>query len=129
DEEIYGNSANTYGTSTRGDSDDGAELNYLEMEKLILALEHATRRLRRRVAKWTIELGEHNIVFQERGDKTTKYFLIEVPLEDNETKAEEKADTKLMKTELSYEWKLFTDGAASSDGSSVGLMLIDPEGK
>ncbi|GJX18519.1 reverse transcriptase domain-containing protein, partial [Tanacetum coccineum] len=34
-----------------------------------------------------------------------------------------------MKTELSCEWKLFTDGAASSDGSGVGLMMIDPEGK
>nr|GEY92238.1 reverse transcriptase domain-containing protein [Tanacetum cinerariifolium] len=30
---------------------------------------------------------------------------------------------------LSCEWKLFTDGAGSSKGSGVGLMLIDPEGK
>ncbi|GJQ97638.1 hypothetical protein Tco_0008777 [Tanacetum coccineum] len=119
DEEIYGNSANTYGTSTRGDSDDVPRS---------LDREHKCRFVHKKgtrtsphllLAKWTIELGEHNIVFQERGDKTTKYFLIEVPLEDNETKAEEKADTKLMKTELSYEWKLFTDGAASSDGSSI----------
>nr|GEU36706.1 hypothetical protein [Tanacetum cinerariifolium] len=68
-------------------------------------------------------------MFQERGDKTPRDFLIEVPLEDKEKKAEEKADTKLMKTELSYEWKLFTDRAASSNVSGVGLMLIDPEGK
>ncbi|GKF14705.1 reverse transcriptase domain-containing protein, partial [Tanacetum coccineum] len=88
----------------------GAELNYPGMEKLILALVHASRRLR-------------------RGDKTPKDFLIEVPLEDNEKKEEEKADTKSMKTELSCEWKLFTDRAASSDGSGAGLMLIDPEGK
>nr|GEV86811.1 reverse transcriptase domain-containing protein [Tanacetum cinerariifolium] len=27
------------------------------------------------------------------------------------------------------EWKLYTDRASSSDGSGVGLMLIDPEGK
>ncbi|GJW67111.1 reverse transcriptase domain-containing protein [Tanacetum coccineum] len=81
------------------------------------------------VAKWAIELGEHDIVFQERGDKTPKDFLIEVPLEDNKKKEEEKADTKSMKTELSCEWKLFTDRAASSDGSGAGLMLIDPEGK
>ncbi|GKF79819.1 reverse transcriptase domain-containing protein, partial [Tanacetum coccineum] len=26
-------------------------------------------------------------------------------------------------------WKLYTNGASSSDGSSVGLMLISPEGK
>ncbi|GKE36617.1 reverse transcriptase domain-containing protein [Tanacetum coccineum] len=26
-------------------------------------------------------------------------------------------------------WRLYTDGASNSDGSGVGLMLIDPEGK
>ncbi|GKD84109.1 reverse transcriptase domain-containing protein, partial [Tanacetum coccineum] len=82
-----------------------------------------------RVAKWVIELGEHDIMFQERGDETPKDFLIEVPLKDNKKEAEEKADTKPTKTELSCEWKLFTNGAASSDGSGAGLMLIDPEGK
>ncbi|GJZ69620.1 reverse transcriptase domain-containing protein, partial [Tanacetum coccineum] len=51
----------------------------------------------------------------------------EVPLEDNKKEVEEKADTKPTKT--SCEWKLFTDGAVSSDGSGTGLMLIDPEGK
>ncbi|GJT24024.1 reverse transcriptase domain-containing protein [Tanacetum coccineum] len=83
----------------------------------------------RRVAKWAIELGEHDIVFQERGDKTPKDFLFEVPLEDNKKKAEEKADTKSTKTELSYKWKFFTNRAASSDGSGAGLMLTNPEGK
>ncbi|GJZ95145.1 reverse transcriptase domain-containing protein [Tanacetum coccineum] len=34
-----------------------------------------------------------------------------------------------MKMKLSCEWKLFTDGAASFDGSDAGLMLIDPEEK
>nr|GEX71741.1 reverse transcriptase domain-containing protein [Tanacetum cinerariifolium] len=43
--------------------------------------------------------------------------------------ADEKADIKPTKTMLSCEGKLFTDGAVSSDGSSAGLMLIDPEGK
>nr|GEW80559.1 hypothetical protein [Tanacetum cinerariifolium] len=120
----------------------GAELNYPGMEKLILAMVHAARRLRSyfhahmitvlmnspikqtltkpkksgRVTKWAIELGEYDIVFQARGDKTPNDFLIEVPLEDDENKAEEKAYTKLTKMELSYEWKLFTDGAVSSDG-------------
>ncbi|GJV95722.1 hypothetical protein Tco_1547299 [Tanacetum coccineum] len=36
--------------------------------------------------------------YEERGDKTHKDFLIEVPLEDNEKKVEEKADMKSMKT-------------------------------
>nr|GEU51333.1 hypothetical protein [Tanacetum cinerariifolium] len=73
-----------------------------------------------RVTKWAIELGEHDIVFQARGDKTPNDFLIEVPLEDNEKKVEEKADTKSTTTELSYEWKLFTDGAMNSDSSGDG---------
>nr|GEV43583.1 hypothetical protein [Tanacetum cinerariifolium] len=85
----------------------GAELNYLGLEKLILALVHAARWLRR------------------KGDKTPKDFLIKVAHEDNKKKVEEKADTKFMKTKLSCEWKHFTDGAASSDGSSAGLILID----
>ncbi|GKA11467.1 reverse transcriptase domain-containing protein, partial [Tanacetum coccineum] len=68
-----------------------------------------------RVAKWAIELGEHDIVFQKRGDETPKDFLIEVPLEDNKKEAEGRTDAKTKKTELSCEWKLYTDGAASSD--------------
>ncbi|GKB07720.1 reverse transcriptase domain-containing protein [Tanacetum coccineum] len=70
----------------------GAELNYPELEKLILALVHAARRLQRyfqahpvrvladkpikqilarpeksgRIAKWAIKLGEHDIEFKGR---------------------------------------------------------------
>ncbi|GKD14081.1 reverse transcriptase domain-containing protein [Tanacetum coccineum] len=40
---------------------------------------------------------------------------------------ERKINTKLEKTKLSCEWKLYTDGASSFDGSGAGLMLIDPE--
>ncbi|GJY08500.1 putative reverse transcriptase domain, ribonuclease H-like domain protein [Tanacetum coccineum] len=101
------------------------------MEKLILALVYATRRLRRyfqahtvtvltnspiiqaitkpeksgRVAKWAIELGEHDIVFQERGDdkkETPKDFLIEAPLEDDRKEAEGRTYTKSENTKLSY---------------------------
>ncbi|GJT30617.1 beta-grasp domain-containing protein [Tanacetum coccineum] len=82
-----------------------------------------------RVAKWAIKQGEHDIVFQKRDDEMPKDFLIEVPLEDNKKEAEEKADTKPTKTKLSCEWKLFTNGAASPDGSGAGLTLIDPKGK
>ncbi|GJX22153.1 reverse transcriptase domain-containing protein [Tanacetum coccineum] len=81
----------------------------IRMEKLILALVHAARRLRR------------------KSDEMPKDYLIEVPLEDNKKETKEKADTKPAKT--SCEWKLFTDRAVSSDSSGTGLMLIDPEGK
>ncbi|GKC77272.1 reverse transcriptase domain-containing protein [Tanacetum coccineum] len=46
---------------------------------------------------------------------------------DNKKETKEKANTKPAKTRC--EWKLFTDGAVSSDGSGAGLMLIDLEGK
>ncbi|GJT82102.1 reverse transcriptase domain-containing protein [Tanacetum coccineum] len=134
---------------------EGAELNYPGLEKLILALVHAARRLRSyfqahtvtvltnspirqtltkpeksgRVAKWAIKLGEHDIAFQKRGDETPNDFLIEVPPKDNIKETEGRPNTKSKKMEISCEWKLYTDGAASSDGSGAGLMLIDPEGK
>ncbi|GJY73717.1 reverse transcriptase domain-containing protein [Tanacetum coccineum] len=129
----------------------GAELNYPALEKLVLALVHAARRLRRyfqahtitiltntpikqiligpkktgRVAKWAIELGEHDIVFLRREEKETPAdFLIEIPSEDNETKEKPKEVP-----DSSSKWRLYTDGASNSDGSGAGLMLIDPEGK
>ncbi|GJZ03070.1 hypothetical protein Tco_0521031 [Tanacetum coccineum] len=83
----------------------GAELNYPALEKLILALALTKPKKSGRVAKWAIELGEHDITVEGR------------------------TDTKSKNTKLSCEWKLYTDGAASSDGSGTGLMLIDPEGK
>ncbi|GJU37482.1 reverse transcriptase domain-containing protein [Tanacetum coccineum] len=101
----------------------GAELNYPALGKLILTLSG-------HVVKWAIELGEHDIMFQTRDDnnkETPKYFLIEAPLEDNKKEVERKTNTKLEDTKISCEWKLYTDGASSSDGSGSGLMLIDPE--
>nr|GEU89592.1 ribonuclease H-like domain-containing protein [Tanacetum cinerariifolium] len=89
------------------------ELNYPTLEKLLLALVHAARRLQRyfqahtitvltnttikqmltglkktkRVAKWAIELGEHDIMFLRRNEKETAAdFLVEIPFEDNEKK-------------------------------------------
>ncbi|GJU17395.1 reverse transcriptase domain-containing protein [Tanacetum coccineum] len=76
--------------------------------------------------------GEHDIMFQERGDdkkETPKDFLIKAALEDSRKEAKGKMDTKSENTKLSCEWKLYIDGAASSDGSGAGLMLIAPKGK
>ncbi|GJW55826.1 reverse transcriptase domain-containing protein [Tanacetum coccineum] len=129
----------------------GAKLNYRALEKLVLTLVHAARRLQRyfqahiitvltntpikqiltgpektrRVAKWAIELGEHDIVFLRIEEKETPAdFLIEIPFEDNEKKEKPKEVP-----DSSNKWRLYTDGASNSDGSGAGLMLIDPEGK
>ncbi|GKE59000.1 reverse transcriptase domain-containing protein, partial [Tanacetum coccineum] len=129
----------------------GAELNYHALEKLVLALVHAPRRLRRyfqaymitvltntpirqmltrpgkirRVAKWVIKLGEHDIVFLRRNEKEMPAnSLVEIPFEDNEKK--EKPKEVL---DSNSKWRLYTDEASNSDRSGAGLMLIDPEGK
>ncbi|GJR12001.1 reverse transcriptase domain-containing protein [Tanacetum coccineum] len=119
-EEICRNTANAYDTNTRRGSDDVPHS---------LDREHKCNFVCKKGRRIGGYEGEHDIVFQERGDETPKDFLIKVPLEDNKKEAKEKADTKPTKTKLSCEWKLFSNGATSSDGSGAGLMLIDPDGK
>ncbi|GJT86705.1 reverse transcriptase domain-containing protein [Tanacetum coccineum] len=135
---------------------EGADLDYLELEKLILALVNVARRLRRffqahpiriltnkpikqflarpeksgRIAKWAIELGEHDIEF--RGCYFVKGqiladFLAKTPsAEDEEMEAKKATDEESESENL---WKLYTDGALSFDGSEVGMMLVSHEGK
>nr|GEV16609.1 reverse transcriptase domain-containing protein [Tanacetum cinerariifolium]GEV81922.1 reverse transcriptase domain-containing protein [Tanacetum cinerariifolium] len=61
--------------------------------------------------------GSHR---DERGTPTD--FLPEIPFDDSEKRVKEKEVS-------SNEWKLYTDGASSSDGAGLRLMLIDPAGK
>ncbi|GKD34978.1 reverse transcriptase domain-containing protein [Tanacetum coccineum] len=83
-----------------------------------------------RIAKWAIELGEHEIEF--KGRKSIKGqiladFLAETPLTENrEAKNEE---VKRKEPEPKNAWKLFTDGASSSNASGSGLMVVNLEGK
>nr|GEX21969.1 hypothetical protein [Tanacetum cinerariifolium] len=82
----------------------GVELNYPALENLILALVHATRRLRR-------------------------YFQSKCPSNKTKGKQQGKQTASLESTKLNNACKLYTDGASSFDGSRVGLMLINLEGK
>nr|KAJ0215185.1 hypothetical protein LSAT_V11C300107570 [Lactuca sativa] len=96
----------------------GPEINYPIIEKLVLTLIYAARRLRRyfhahqiealtscpikqvllkpetsgRLAKWAIELGEHDISYHPK-------------------------------------WTLYTDGASSKEGSGAGPILTSPTGE
>ncbi|GKD86063.1 reverse transcriptase domain-containing protein [Tanacetum coccineum] len=115
----------------------GAEINYPALEKLILALVHAARRLRRyfqahtimvptgtpikqaltgpektrRVAKSAIKLGKHDIIFLKRDERETPAdFLPEIPFNDSEKKVKEKEVS-----DPSNKWKLYTNGASSPD--------------
>ncbi|GKB24634.1 reverse transcriptase domain-containing protein [Tanacetum coccineum] len=77
-----------------------------------------------RIAKWAIELGEHDIVFLRRNEKeTSSDFLAEIPFEDNEKKEKPKE-----LPDSNSKWRLYTNGASNSDELGAWLMLIDPEG-
>ncbi|GJV72026.1 reverse transcriptase domain-containing protein [Tanacetum coccineum] len=86
----------------------GPELNYTSMEKLVLALVHASKRLKR---------PRVSVKGQILAD-----FIVERPEEDSpDTPMEEKE-------ELPKPWILFTDGSSCTDGSGVGLILTNPKG-
>ncbi|GKB12552.1 reverse transcriptase domain-containing protein [Tanacetum coccineum] len=129
----------------------GPEINYTSMEKLVLALVHASKRLKRyfqahtiivitdqpikqvlsrpevagRLQKWSIELGEYDIQYRPRTSVKGKIladFIVERSEDDSPDTAMEAEE------ELPDPWTLFTDGSSCVDGSGAGLILTDPEG-
>nr|XP_043611701.1 uncharacterized protein LOC122583350 [Erigeron canadensis] len=126
-----------------------------------LGLVHAARRLRRyfqahsiqlltdkpikqilsrpevlgRLAKWAVELGEHEIEFKPRNaikGQILADFLAEVPATKAQNKRKIIQEAKSEGSEeapVSETWKLFIDGASSMDGSGAGLILTNPEGQ
>ncbi|GJR69492.1 reverse transcriptase domain-containing protein [Tanacetum coccineum] len=129
----------------------GPEINYTPMEKLVLALVSASKRLKRyfqahtvivitdqpikqmlsnpevtgRLLKWSFELEEHDIQYRPRTSVKGQIladFIVERP-EDN-------LEDTLMEDEeeLPDPWTLFTDGSSCADGSGAGLILTNPEG-
>ncbi|GJX29468.1 reverse transcriptase domain-containing protein [Tanacetum coccineum] len=98
----------------------GAELNYPALEKLILALVYAARRLRRYFQAHTITVLTNTPIKQmlTEPEKTGR-----IPFEDNEKK--EKPKEVL---DSNSKWRLYTNGASNSDELGARLMLIDPEG-
>ncbi|GKC74429.1 reverse transcriptase domain-containing protein [Tanacetum coccineum] len=126
----------------------GPEVNYTSMEKLVLALVHASKRLKRyfqahpiivitdqqikqrlskpevagRLQKWSIELGEYAIHYRPRVSVKGQIladFIVERPEEDAIIEIQE---------ELPEPWILFTDRSSCADGSGAGLILTSPEG-
>ena len=127
----------------------GAEERYARMEKLILALVTAARKLcpyfqahtievptefpmkqvlhkpetSGRLMKWAIELSELDIRYKPKtaikGQVLADFFL-----EFTSAKLVKNAQTV---TDLSI-WKLSVDGAANAQGSGAGLTLTSPEG-
>nr|GEV02029.1 reverse transcriptase domain-containing protein [Tanacetum cinerariifolium] len=128
----------------------GPEINYTPMEKLILALVSASKRLKRyfrahnncnhgstnkqllsnpevtgRLLKWIFELGEHDIQYRPRTSVKGQIladFIVEHPEDDTPDIPMED------KEELPDPWILFTDGSLCIDGSAAGLIIMNPEG-
>nr|GEU77747.1 reverse transcriptase domain-containing protein [Tanacetum cinerariifolium] len=84
----------------------GPELNYLPMEKLVLSVVFAAKRLRR---PRTLVKGQ-----------ILADFLIEMPGDVSQ------AVSAIVTQE--EPWTLFTDGSLCVDGSGAGLILTSPEG-
>ncbi|KAK9049882.1 hypothetical protein SSX86_031149 [Deinandra increscens subsp. villosa] len=124
---------------------------YPPLERLVLALVVATRRLRRyfqahrvevytafpirqilrrpemsgRLAKWAIELGQFDIMFRPRisiKGQVVADFLAEIPQAENGELLSQESEG------MDSLWRLYTDGSVGSDGSGAGLMLVSPEG-
>ncbi|GJU21756.1 reverse transcriptase domain-containing protein [Tanacetum coccineum] len=129
----------------------GSEINYTPMEKLVLALLNASRRLKRyfqahtiivitdqpikqllsnseitgRMLKWKFELEGYDIQYKPMisfKGQILADFIVERP--------EEESPDELMTEpeELPEPWTLFTDGSSCIDGSGAGLILTNPEG-
>nr|GEY99364.1 reverse transcriptase domain-containing protein [Tanacetum cinerariifolium] len=128
----------------------GPEINYTSMEKLILALVSASKRLKRyfqahtivvimdqpikqllsnpevtgRLLKWRFELGEHDIQYRPRTSVKGQIladFIVE-RLEDDTP------DTSMEDMEeLPDPWILFTDGSSCIDCYGAGLIITNPK--
>ncbi|GJZ68395.1 hypothetical protein Tco_0631635 [Tanacetum coccineum] len=81
-----------------------------------------------RLAKWAIELSEHDISYRPRTlirGQVLADFLAEIPTKG--TNQVEEATT--IANEAAAEvWKLFTDGSSNEGGSRARLILTSPEG-
>ncbi|XP_022023603.1 uncharacterized protein LOC110923856 [Helianthus annuus] len=103
----------------------GPETRYSMIEKLVLALVHASRRLRK-LAKWAIELGGYNIFYRPRPaikGQVLADFATEVPVDKIQECEAIQNPTPVFDDRV---WTLHTDGASNDDGAGAGLRLISP---
>ena len=127
----------------------GAEERYPRMEKLILALVTAARKLRPyfqahtievpteypmkqvlhkpetsgRLMKWAIELSEFDIRYKSKTaikGQVLADFVMEFTLAEPSKNVQTPTDLPI--------WKLSVDGATNAQGSGAGLILTSPEG-
>ncbi|GJU63899.1 reverse transcriptase domain-containing protein [Tanacetum coccineum] len=129
----------------------GSGSNYTSMEKSVLALVHASKRLKRyfqahpiivikdqpiqqllsrpkvagRLQKWSIKLGEYAIHYRPRVSVKGQIFTDFIV----KRQEEESLDTLMGEEEEIPElYILFIDGSSCIDSSRAGLILTNPEG-
>ncbi|GJU22725.1 reverse transcriptase domain-containing protein [Tanacetum coccineum] len=129
----------------------GPEINYTPMEKLVLSLLSASKRLKRyfqayaivvityqpikqllsnseitgRMLKWKFELEGYDIQYRPRisiKGQILADFIVE------RLKEESPDELIAEPEELPEPWTLFTDRSSCIDGSRAGLILTNPEG-
>ena len=124
------------------------ETRYLLLEKLVLALVHATRKLSHyfqaytvfvlteyplqsllkrsdftgRIAKWGTQLGSFDIWYRLRNSMKGQV------LADFVAEFSPKNDRKIVCHVENRSWKVFVDGVSSALGAGAGIVIITPEG-
>jgi ribonuclease HI len=99
-------------------------LTNLPIKEVLTKPEHSGR-----LAKWAIELGEHCITYSPRTaikGQVLADFLVEGTLKEGQ---EENKILEIKEEGNSTNWRLFTYGASSAEGSGAGLILISPDGE
>nr|GFA76312.1 reverse transcriptase domain-containing protein [Tanacetum cinerariifolium]GFA76337.1 reverse transcriptase domain-containing protein [Tanacetum cinerariifolium] len=93
----------------------GPKLNYSPMEKLVLSLVFAAKKLRRYFQAHPIA-----VITDQPIKQVMSHFLNEIP--SNALQGASVAETQ------EEPWTLFTDGSSCVDGSGAGLILTNPDG-
>nr|XP_027067824.1 uncharacterized protein LOC113693491 [Coffea arabica] len=131
----------------------GPETRYTQVEKLVLGLVHATRRLKPyflahpisvrtdqpirqilvrpetsgRLTKWAVELGEYDLSYEPRTAikaQALADFLAELTFTEGPESTSASAEVSTPPP-----WTLYVDGSSNGDGCRAGLLLEGPQGE
>ncbi|XP_071687153.1 uncharacterized protein [Rutidosis leptorrhynchoides] len=101
----------------------GSELNYPVIEKLVLYKPENSGHM----AKWAIELGEHEISFSPRS--AVKGQVLADYLAETAGDIEISHESKEIPPPPEHLWEMHTDGACGPEGPGAGIVLKVPEGE
>ncbi|XP_027156819.1 uncharacterized protein LOC113757958 [Coffea eugenioides] len=131
----------------------GPETRYTQVEKLVLGLVHAARRLKPyflahpisvrtdqplrqilvrpeasgRLTKWAVELGEYDLSYEPRTAikaQALADFLAELTFTEGP-----ESTSAIAEVSTPSLWTLYVDGSSNGDGSGAGLLLEGPQGE